>query len=99
MFLGSSDPTPYDIPVTTLLVFLGVVLLAGSLSGHYWSSEWATVIRRTVGLLAFSATLFVLVATPSHGSTVVAGRLITLFPAAFANAVLFVFWSWRAGGL
>lgn len=49
MFPGSSDPTPYDIPVTILLIFLGMP--------------------------ALSATIFVLVAILSHGSTVVAGRV------------------------
>jgi hypothetical protein len=41
----------------------------------------------------------VLIITPTTSGTVGAGRLLTLFPAAAAVAVLFLIWSWRIGHL
>ncbi len=97
--LGSGNPTPYDLPALAVLVVLAIVLLVGCILGQGWPAPSAGIVRRGAVILAALTLAAVLVATPTTNGIVGAGRLLTLWPAALANAVLFAVWSWRAGQL
>lgn len=97
--LGSGNPTPYDIPALIALCVLALVLLVGCFLGSAWPVSSANFVRRGAMILAALILGAVLVATPTTGGIVGAARLLTLWPAALANAILFAIWSWRAGQL
>lgn len=97
--LGAGDPTPYDLQALALLVVLALVLLAGCVFGPGWSPEVGRRVRWTVLVLAAVIVLAVSLVTPTGNGIVGAGRLLTLWPAAALNLLLFVVWSWRAGRL
>jgi hypothetical protein len=99
MMLGSSDPTPYDALAIAALACLGLLLLAGVVTGHQWSPHLANFARRAAALLAVVIVAALLFVTPTRSGFAGAGRLITLWPAVGIDVLLYVFWAWRAGRL
>jgi hypothetical protein len=97
MILGSTDPTPYDLYALAVLVVLAGVLFVGCILGPRWISELATWVRWGAMLLAVVVLAAILIITPTTNGIVGAGRLLTLWPAALANIVFFLLWSWRIG--
>jgi hypothetical protein len=95
--LGSGDPTPYDMKLVALLGGIALLLLAGALSGGYWSPALALTVRRGGAIVAIGALATVLLLTPTRSGIVGAGRLVTIWPAFALVAILFAIWSWRAG--
>jgi hypothetical protein len=97
MLLGSGDPTPFDGYALIALCTLAAVLLVGCILGPRWASHTAMLLRW--GAMVVAAMIFaaVLIFTPTTSAIVSAGRLLTLWPAATAVAVLFLVWSWRLG--
>jgi hypothetical protein len=95
--LGSGDPTPYDGYALVLLGVLAAVLLFGAIAGTNWASAWASYIRWGAMLAALTVLGLVLLVTPTLNGIGGAGRMLTLWPAAGACVVLFLFWSWRVG--
>ena len=95
--LGSGDPTPLDGYALVALCLLTITLLVGCILGPRWVSLTATVVRYGAMLAAALIVAGVLVLTPSTSGIVSAGRIVTLWPAAIAAAVLFLAWSWRLG--
>lgn len=99
MMLGSGDPTPYDMLALIALCILALALLVGCIMGPAWPAPSANLVRRGAMILAALILGAVLVVTPTTNGIVGAARLLTLWPAALANAILFAIWSWRAGQL
>jgi hypothetical protein len=99
MMLGSSDPAPYDTLAIVALACLGLVLLAGVVTGHYWSLHLANFARRAAVLLAVVVVAVLLFVTPTRSGAVGAGRLLTLWPAVGIDLLLYLLWTWRAGRL
>ena len=97
--IGSSDPTPYDESAMIALACLGLILLAGVLTGHHWPSGFPTFVRRAAAILTAFVVGLLLFVTPSKSGIVGAGRLLTLWPLACIDIVLFAIWAWRAGRL
>lgn len=97
MMLGSGDPTPYDMPVLVALCLLAALMLVGCILGQEWQSLSATVVRRGALILTVLLVAALLILTPTTFGAVGAGRLITVWPAAFVTVVLFLIWSWRIG--
>lgn len=99
MMLGSSDPAAYDMTAVVALACLGLVLLAGVLTGHHWPPTFPMVVRRAAALLAVFVVVFVLFVTPTRSGIVGAGRMLTLWPALGVDVFLFAMWAWREGQL
>ena len=97
--LGSGDPTPYDSDALVLLGALAVVLLFGAIAGANWVSAWAGYVRWGAMLTALTIFSVVHLVTPTANGIVGAGRMLTIWPAAFGCVVLFLVWSWRIGHL
>ncbi len=97
--LGSGDPTPYDGYALIALSALVVMLLTGCILGPTWSTAVASIVRRAALGLVVLILGAVLIVTPTSSGAVGAGRMITIFPAAALAVLLFVVWSWRAGGI
>ena len=97
MMLGSGDPTPLDTYALLALCLLACMLLLGCILGPRWLSSAATFVRYGALVCAAVIMAVVLLLTPATSGIVAAGRLLTLWPAAFAVAVLFLAWSWRLG--
>ena len=97
MLLGSGDPTPFDGYATATLCTLAAVLLVGCILGPRWATHAAMLLRWGAVLVAAVLVAAVLILTPTTSAIVSAGRLLTLWPAAAAVAVLFLVWSWRLG--
>jgi hypothetical protein len=97
MMLGSGDPTPFDEYALIALCLLATALLVGCILGPRWVSKSATLLRWGAAMLATLIFAAVLVLTPTTSGIVATGRLLTLWPAAIAVAVLFLIWSWRLG--
>lgn len=95
--LGSGDPTPFDEYALIALCLLVAVLLVGCILGPRWVSSGATLVRWGATIIAMLIFAAVLVLTPATNGIVAAGRMITLWPAAIAVAILFLVWSWRLG--
>ncbi|MBX3134516.1 MAG: hypothetical protein KF689_14130 [Gemmatimonadaceae bacterium] len=99
MILGSGDPTPYDATLQITLVVLAALLLTGALTHAHWSPMVAAVTRRSAVIIGVIAFIVVHLRTPSEGSIVAAGRILTLWPALAAVVLIYGIWSWRAGRL
>ena len=97
--LGSSDPTPYDLPAALILVVCSVVLLVGFFFGASWPSVISAGIRRGILLLALLLLIGLHLVTPTRSGIVGAGRLLTLWPAGLLVFLLFSAWCIRAGRL
>ena len=95
--LGSGDPTLFDGYALLALCLLAITLLVGCIVGLRWVSYAATLVRYGATISAALIVAAVLILTPTISGVVSAGRLVTLWPAAIAVAVLFLVWSWRIG--
>jgi hypothetical protein len=99
MLQGSGNPTPFDGYALFALCLLALVLLVGCIVGPGWPKTTGLVLRW--GALGLAALVLgaVLVVSPTTSATIGAGRLISIYPAAAAVAVLFLIWCWRLGHL
>ncbi len=97
MMLGSGDPTPLDFYAMVAICTMAVTLLFGCVLGPSWITNSAALVRWGATILALVVFISVQFVTPTMSGAVGAGRLITLWPAAFSVVVLFLVWSWRIG--
>jgi hypothetical protein len=95
MIIGSGNPTPYDGLVLGTLLTCGLILLTGILWGRHWEPGTAQLCRWAALLVSAAALGLLLWLSPTTNGIIGAGRLISIWPAAIANALLFAIWTWR----